>query len=218
MLAANLRAQVSLKHMVGDEERAKKVLVGYVSAQLQSGLAAMEAALQLSDAELSYRAAQNYMTVADVSRQLYCDYEDFGSLSTEQNHSWGLLMQELQRDLNVTIQRKKRLPYVQGNARVQLELLREIRAVMPIAHCSVGFRRRGEELIVSLRGATELPSELIIAGSRHALFAAARQSSLAAIRGYILARRAHAAGVRLVVVGSAVHMHFQIFRQLKMSF
>ena len=56
MLAASLLAQVSLEHMVGDEERAKKVLVGYVSAQLQSGLAAMEAALQLGDAELSYRA------------------------------------------------------------------------------------------------------------------------------------------------------------------
>lgn len=204
--------------MVGDEERAKKVLVGYVSAQLQSGLAAMEAALQLRDVELSYRAAQNYMSVADVSRELYCDYEDFEFRSTEQNHSWGLLMQELQRDPDVIIQRKKRLPYVQGNARVQLELLREIRAVMHVAHCSVGFRRRGEELIVSLRGGDELPSELMIAGSRHALFAAARQPSLAAIRGYILARRGHSAGVRIVVVGTAIHMHFQIFRQLKMPF
>ena len=199
--------------MVGDEERAKKVLVGYVSAQLQSGLAAMEAALQLRDVELSYRAAQNYMSVADVSRELYCEFR-----STEQNHSWGLLMQELQRDPDVIIQRKKRLPYVQGNARIQLELLREIRAVMHVAHCSVGFRRRGEELIVSLRGGDELPSELMIAGSRHALFSAARQPSLAAIRGYILARRGHSAGVRIVVVGTAIYMHFQIFRQLKMSF
>lgn len=201
--------------MVGDQERAKRAIVGYISAQLQSGLVAMEAALTLKEPELSFRAAQKYIELADLARQLYTTQDTSEIILSQQTHNWAALLQAAKELPNVAARRTQRLPRVRGDAEVQSAIVKEVLAHISASRLLITFRQRGDDLVVACRGAHEIPEELLVAGSRNALFTAARQTSLAAIRGYLLARRCEAAGIRVVVTRGVIFLHFEVVRQLK---
>ena len=185
-----------------------------MSAQLQSGLVAMEVALTLREPELSFEAAKKYIELADLARQLYVD-KDLGEAAGGQTHNWASLMLTLQDLPAVTVQRRRRLPHVRGDADIQEGILRAVLDSIKADSLVATFRQRGDDLILAFRGAHQIPQELVVAGSRQALFTAARQLSLAAIRGYVLARRSRAACIRIVVTRGVAYLHFEVVRQLR---
>lgn len=217
MLAGHALSRVSWIYMVGDTERAKRAIIGYMSAQLQSALAAMEAALALNDPQLSFEAAQRYMYIAELARQLYLDQDSYGQTVNKQVHNWSILKQTLQAYPNIVIVRTQRLPYVQGDIKLQGSVISSILNNITGSNLVITFRSRGDDLVVACRGATNIPEEFTVAGSRNVLLMAARELSLTAIKGYLLARKSKAAGIRIIVTRNTVFLHFSIIRQLKMS-
>jgi hypothetical protein len=84
--------------MVGEQQRARRVITSYMAAQLQTGLATMEAALSFDDTELFFEAAKKYALLADIARKLYSEDELRRPGDTQQSHNWRALIQELQKD------------------------------------------------------------------------------------------------------------------------
>lgn len=175
----------------------------------------MEVALTLKEPELSFRAAKKYIELADLARQLYVNHDAGEIVLSQQTHNWAALMQITKELPNIGVRRTQRLPRVRGDAEVQSAIIKEVFDCISASQLLITFRQRGDDLVVACRGAHKIPEELLVAGSRNALFTAARQTSLAAIRGYLLARRCEAAGIRVVVTRGVIFLHFEVVRQLK---
>lgn len=203
--------------MVGEQQRARRVITSYMAAQLQTGLATMEAALSLGNTELFFEAAKKYAMLADIARKLYSE-DELKRPDAQQSHNWRALTRELQKDTGIVVQRQRRLPHVFGDAQYQLKILQDILLLLGAREVTLTFRQRGDDLVMGCRGELQIPEELLVAGSRQVLMAAARRPSLAAIQGYLLARRSQLADMRIVVAQNSVFIHFQVVRQLKMPF
>ncbi len=201
--------------MWGEEQSAKQVLVSYVSAQLQSSLVAIEAALNMGDHRLSFEAAKKYIYLAEIARQLYTDPSSIAPELIQQSHNWGLVRVNLEALPGVSVKRKRRLPRVFGEANMQSQILQTFIQQLSPAQFTMVFRQRGDDLVMCCQGTYIVPDELVVAGSKDALSVAARKPSMASIRGYLLSRRCEAAGMRIMVVRGLVYFHFRVIRQLK---
>jgi hypothetical protein len=205
--------------MKAENNTARRVLGNYLSAQLQSGLVAMEAALSVQDGELVHQAAQKYLTLAEIAKDFYMDAKLSSSKDHRASHNWGQLLPYLKDYPQVVCKRRHRPARVMGQELVQRGVIHDILQAHPSGSgLRLDFRQRGEVLILRCDAGRPISQRLIIAGQSNPLLAAAREPSINAIKGYLLSRRCAAANIRLRVVGHKLYLHFQVARQLRIPF
>lgn len=203
--------------MRGEQETARRVMAGYISSQLRSGIEAIKAAQQLGDGRLVLKATERYIHLAEVAQELYLDASLAPTRTSIHSHNLELIKAGLEELPGIAWQRQKRLPRVAGVAEGQLRIIVDLWRLLDTKNLTLEFRSRGDELVMCCKGSYIIPEELVIASSRSMLARVTRQPSLVSIRGYLLARRCDAAMMRIVVASGVVYLHFQIIRQMKIA-
>jgi hypothetical protein len=203
--------------MRGEQETARRVMAGYISSQLRSGIEAIKAARQLGDSQLVLKATERYIHLAEVAQELYLDASLASTRTRIHSHNLELIKIGLEELPRIVWQRQKRLPRVAGVAKEQLQIIADLWRLLDAKNLTLEFRPRGDELVMRCKGSYIMPEELVIASSRSMLVRVTRQPSLVSIRGYLLARRCDAAMMRIVVASGVVYLHFQIIRQMKIA-
>ncbi|QQS26551.1 hypothetical protein IPM44_02360 [bacterium] len=201
--------------MRGEQETARRVMAGYISSQLRSGIEAIKAAHQLGDGRLVLKATERYIYLAEVAQELYLDTSLASTKTNIYSHNLELIKARLEELPGIAWQRQKRLPRVAGVAEEQLRVIGNLLELLDAERLTLEFRPRDDELVMRYGGSYSIPEELAIASSRSMLLRVTRQPSLVSIRGYLLARRCDTAMMRMVVAAGVVYLHFQIIRQMK---
>lgn len=205
--------------MDAENNTARRVLTNYLSARLQSGLVAMEAALAARDSKLVHEAAKKYLTLAEIAKDLYSEAQTQSAINSKASHNWGKLLGYLKSYPNVVCARVRRPVRVSGEESSQEAVIHELLANFPAGESlRLDFRQRGEVLTLRCQTREPLSRTLVVAGQSNPLLAAAREPSIDAISGYLLSRRCAAANIRLHVVGQKAYLHFQVARQLRIPF
>ena len=203
--------------MEAENYTARQALTTYLSSQLQSGLVSLEAAIQAHDTKLVHQAAKNYFTISELAKDFYSRTGVINSESPKSSHSWGILLLAVQNFSNVECTRKRRLARVSGDEFQQKAVITDIINSLNYSDkIYVNFSQRGESLIMRCSIAQILPRQLIIAGQKNALLAAAREPSVESIEGYLVSQKCQAANIKLRVTGSRLFIYFHLARQLRM--
>lgn len=200
--------------MDGEDRQYWRVLMGYVSAQLQSRLVSLDTAIRTQDNELIRDAAASYQALAELTAQLHSVLADKTLHTRRKSHGMKLVQDWCAQRPCTNIDRKRRLPQVLGNEVEQLRLLQEIMSIIgedqPL---KISYRQRQGELIMRI-ASTKSVSRLWYASRNNRLRAAARSVSEESLRGLLLGERLYRAQMYIRARQGVYYVHFYISRQL----
>jgi len=204
--------------MDGEDRRHWRALLGYVSAQLRSRYAALEAAIATQDSVLIGKAATSYQRYARIMQQLQDLLIDMHDKQNLQSHGLRHISSWLDERPKTTVERKLRLPRVVGNELRQLELIQTIIASLDSsAPLTVSYRQRQGELIMKLESLGRA-QRLWYASRHNRLAAVIRSVSEEALLGFLLGEKLERAEMRLRSKSGSYYVHFRLGRQLHLPF
>lgn len=204
--------------MDGEDRRHWRALLGYVSAQLRSRYAALEAAIATRDPQLITRAALSYQRYARIMQQLQDLLIDMQDAQSMQSHGLLRISSWIIERPKTVVDRKLRLPRVVGDELRQLELLQAIMASLdPDTLLKVSYRQRQGELIMKLES-SGWAGQLWFASRYNRLTAVIRRVSEEALLGFVLGEQLERAQMKLRSKSGSYYVHFRLGRQLHLPF
>lgn len=200
--------------MEGEDRQAWRVIQGYVSAQLQSRLVALEAATEVGESDLVLMTAREFVRVSDLARRLFWP-ED--TPVSRQTHSLRALTSYLQALPNTHVVRTRRFPRVHGDESAHIQILQELIAIGRLSgDLTIRFRQREGRLVMSLTPFDVTRDELAVAMKPAALRYALQHTSLATAYGLVLSRELASQHVSIYITPNCLHVHFRVITQLQL--